>query len=206
MNRRLDEATKDAISPFLAERDELQARRQSNLVQRSQIADGLKLYAGLEARQASFARAQRNLETLRKKQREAKQRPDRNHVISQISRRYAEILTEIQYPKVKEPGVLAPYIDDKLVPYIRGQHFRDASSGGQVLVSLAWMLAVLEVAYETNNTHPGFLMIDSPQKNLGGKADDTEFADIHLAERVYRHIVNWSSAGPSSRKYAHPQP
>jgi hypothetical protein len=190
-NRRLDEATKDALSPFLAERDELQARRQANLVQRSQVTDGLKLHAGLESRQESFARAQRNLEALRKEQRENKQRPDRDSVVSQISRRYAEILTEIQYPKVDEDSNTPPYLDNNLVPYVRGQHFKEASSGGQVLVSLAWMLAIFEIAYETNNAHPGFLMIDTPQKNLGGKADDAEFADIHLVERVYQHIVNW---------------
>lgn len=190
-NLRLDQATKDALSPFLAERDELQARRQANLVQHSQVTDGLKLYAGLESRQASYARAERNLEALRKEQRQKKQRPDRDSVISQISRRYAEILTEIQYPKVNEDKSLPPYLDNNLVPHVRGQHFKEASSGGQVLVSLAWMLAVFEVAYETNNAHPGFLMIDTPQKNLGGKADDAEFADIHLVERVYQHIVNW---------------
>mgnify|MGYP002755802018 FL=1 len=112
-------------------------------------------------------------------------------MISQISRRYAEILTEIQYPKVGEDSNTPPYLDNNLVPYVRGQHFKEASSGGQVLVSLAWMLAIFEIAYETNNAHPGFLMIDTPQKNLGGKADDAEFADIHLVERVYQHIVNW---------------
>lgn len=84
-----------------------------------------------------------------------------------------------------------PYLDNNLVPHVRGQHFREASSGGQVLVSLAWMPAIFEITYETNNAHPGFLMIDTPQKNLGGKADDAEFADIHLVERVYQHIVNW---------------
>lgn len=190
-NLRLDQATRDALSPFLAERDELQARRQANLVQRSQVTDGLKLYAGLESRQASYARAERNLNALRREQLEKKQRPDRDSVISQISRRYAEILNEIQYPKVNEDSSLPPYLDNNLVPHVRGQHFKEASSGGQVLVSLAWMLAVFEVAYEANNAHPGFLMIDTPQKNLGGKADDAEFADIHLVERVYQHIANW---------------
>lgn len=191
---RLDDATRDALSPFLAERDELQARRQANRVQRSQVADGLRLHAGLESRQASYSRAQRNLEALRKEQRETKQRPDRDSVISQISRRYAAILTEIQYPKVKEEGTAPPYLDSHLVPYVRGQHFKEASSGGQVLVTLAWMLALFEIAYETNNAHPGFLMIDTPQKNLGGQADDAEFADIHLVERVYQHIVDWLDA------------
>ncbi|MFS0733847.1 hypothetical protein [Microbacterium jepli] len=94
-----------------------------------------------------------------------------------------------------EPGVVAPYLNDKLVPHVRSQHFKEASSGGQVLVSLAWMLAAFETAYEKNESHPGFLMIDTPQKNLGGLADDAEFADIHLVERVYAHMEGWLS-GP----------
>lgn len=34
-------------------------------------------------------------------------------------------------------------------------------------------------------------MIDTPQKNLGGLADEAEFADIHLVERLYNHIQSW---------------
>ncbi|KQP53973.1 hypothetical protein ASF51_17760 [Agreia sp. Leaf283] len=83
---------------------------------------------------------------------------------------------------------------------MRSQHFREASSGGQVLVSLAWMLAIFETAYETNEAHPGFLMIDTPQKNLGGLADEAEFADIHLVERVYTHLERWlSNAGQGAQ-------
>lgn len=188
---RLDAATKDALSPFLAERTELSTRRQATLVQRAQVTQGIKLHAGLEARQIAYARAARHLEALRKQQREAKQRPDRDRVLADITARYAQILRTIKYPKVDESSTLPPYIDSYLVPHVRGQHFKEASSGGQVLVTLAWALAVFEIAYETDAAHPGILMIDTPQKNLGGQADDAEFADIHLVERLYEHLLNW---------------
>lgn len=188
---RLDAATKDALSPFIAERTELATRRQATLVQRSQVTQGIKLHTGLEARQTAYVRADRHLEALRKQQRDAKQRPDRDRVISDVSVRYRYILERIQYPKVSETGALPPYIDSNLVPYVRGQHFKEASSGGQVLVTLAWALAIFEVAYEAGAAHPGVLMIDTPQKNLGGQADDTEFADIHLVEAIYDHILQW---------------
>lgn len=188
---RLDAATKDALSPFIAERTELGARRQATLVQRAQVTQGIKLHTGLDARRAAYERANRHLDALRKQQRDAKKRPDRDRVLSDISARYAQILRTIRYPKVNEAEVLPPYIDNHLVPFVRGQHFKEASSGGQVLVTLAWALAVFEVAYETNAAHPGFLMIDTPQKNLGGRADDAEFADIHLVERLYDHVLDW---------------
>ena len=187
----LDNATRTAVTPFLGERTEMEGRQRATLVLRSKTANGIKLYTGLQARLTSYDIARRNLESLRKEQRETKDRPDRATVIRALSARYAAILQEIKYPKVDEAGVLPPYLDDKLVPFVRGQHFKEASSGGQVLVTLAWMLAIFETAYESNHAHPGFLMIDTPQKNLGGLADEAEFADIHLVERLYDHIQSW---------------
>lgn len=187
----LDNATRTAVSPFLSERAELEGRRRTALVLRSKVTNGVKLHTGLRARLTSYDIARRSLEALRKEQREMKDRPDRETAIRSISSRYSAILHEIRYPKVDEPDVPPPYIDDKLVPFVRGQHFKEASSGGQVLVTLAWMLSIFETAYESNHAHPGFLMIDTPQKNLGGLADDAEFADIHLIERLYNHIDEW---------------
>ncbi len=34
------------------------------------------------------------------------------------------------------------------------------------LVALAWQLTIFEEAVESGVGHPGFLLIDSPQKNL----------------------------------------
>lgn len=191
--RDLDNATLTAVNPFLGERNELQGRRQATLVLRNDVTNGIKLRIGLDARMITYDRARRNLDALRKEQRDTKARPDRGLILQSLGARYSQILHEIQYPKVDEPGVIPPYIDEKLVPYVRSQHFKEASSGGQVLVSLAWILAIFETAYETNEAHPGFLMIDTPQKNLGGLADDAEFADIHLVERLYSHIDRWLS-------------
>ena len=107
-------------------------------------------------------------------------------MISALSVDSGRFSAEWGYPKHEDTGV----IDDKLVPYARMRPYRSASSGGQVLQTLAWILSVFEVAYEQQAHHPGFLLIDTPQKNLGGAAaaDDEEFADVRLVERFYRHI------------------
>lgn len=196
----IDEATHDAVSPYLAQRDQLQRERQALLVLRNSAEKGLKLLTGLEARRSEVDRVTRSLETLREQQRSTRDRPDRAVVIGQLSRRFGDILREIEYPKISEAGELPPYIDDKLVPYVRGLHFKEASSGGQVLVSIAWMLAIFELAIESGASHPGVLMVDTFQKNLGGKADDEQFADIHIVERLYAHITTWlSGAGAGAQ-------
>jgi len=191
---RLDEATRSAVTPFLGERNELQAQQQNLLVRINEIGNGLRLRKGLEAKAVDVDRAEKNLGLLRQQRRDRQQRPDRESILHRLSERFRDILYEIEYPKIKEDGILPPHLDKNLVPYVRNEHFREASSGGQVLISLAWALAIFEVAYEGNDAHPGFLMIDTPQKNLGGAADDTEFADIRLVERFYRHIDSWLSA------------
>lgn len=81
---------------------------------------------------------------------------------------------------------------------MRGGSYVSASSGGSTLISLAWMLAIFEIFWESRAAHPGFLMIDSPQKNLGqGGERDAEFADSVTVSDFYRHLHNWLS-GPGA--------
>ncbi|MGN6127365.1 MAG: hypothetical protein ACTHON_12410, partial [Humibacter sp.] len=188
---RVDEMTREATSPFVAQREQLHAERQSLLVLRNSVTKGIKLLNGLEARRSEVDRLGRSLRALQEQQRSSRDRPDKDAVIARISRRFGDILREIKYPKIEQHGELPPFIDDKLVPHVRGLHFKEASSGGQVLVSIAWMLAIFELGYELHAAHPGILMIDTFQKNLGGKADDEEFADIRIVERLYAHITGW---------------
>jgi hypothetical protein len=62
---------------------------------------------------------------------------------------------------------------------VRGEPYPAASAGGRTLIALAWQLALFETAWETRSSHPGFLLLDSPQKNLGG------------ADSLYRHLHAW---------------
>jgi hypothetical protein len=78
---------------------------------------------------------------------------------------------------------------------MRGSSYTHASSGRRTLISLAWILVIFEIAWGTGSAHPGFLMIDSPQKNLGQGGDrDAEFAEFAVAD-FYKHLHDWL-AGP----------
>jgi hypothetical protein len=59
-----------------------------------------------------------------------------------------------------------------------------------------------ERAVEQGQAHPGFLMIDSPQKNLMPESavDGDEFADPAIPRRVWQHIIDWTqSMGPAAQ-------
>lgn len=181
----------DAITtspaPWIAARDRLSARIADAQMDAQAAKAGSNVWQRVADADDTFERLDRQAKAILAQRRSQKARPDRNAVISSISKRFGEILGEIQYPKLSNP-----MIADDLVPHVRNHPYTEASSGGVVLVGLAWNLAVWEVAHETGADAPGLLVIDSPQKNLGHDSkDDADFADTTLVENFYRHVKTW---------------
>ena len=179
-------------APFLAARDNLNRRLADARVRVQAAESGRRLWARLASAHDHAERLAGQAAQLRAERRDVVNRPDRGAVIRLLSDRFGQILRDMDYPKLSDP-----YLDDKLVPFVRGLSYAHASSGGLVLISLAWYLAIWEVAYEASAHAPGLLIIDSPQKNLGHAAGpgDEDFADAQLVENFYRHVKTWL-AGP----------
>ncbi|MET9053426.1 DNA recombination protein RecN [Streptomyces bacillaris] len=184
----VDEATSPTVTPFLTARDNLQRRREEVLRHLQNAENATKLQAGLDKRAALVERQEAQIERLREERdRLGDAAQDRDLVVGRISGRYSELLRQWHYPKLSQP-----MIDTNLVPYVRSDSYREASSGARTLLTLAWQLAVFEVAVETSAAHPGFLMIDSPQKNLGhGGTRDAVIADAIAIDDFYRHLTSW---------------
>lgn len=190
----LNRATSDAIAPFLTERDE-RARQRGEATERVDTLDrGLKLHDGLRSRQERVGRTEVSLQTLREQLKALNDRgSERQRVTHLVSERFGSILQDFLYPKLDRP-----LISERWEPLVRDLSYRQASSGARTLLSLAWMLAIFEVAFEGGDPHPGFLMIDSPQKNIGGSGEiDEEFADSAIVEGIYSHIGEWLN-GPGA--------
>ncbi|MFE3754375.1 hypothetical protein ACFXO9_08720 [Nocardia tengchongensis] len=181
-------------APYLAVRDDLARRHAQALLLEQQTAAGLRLWERVRQAEEVADRLAGQAARLRAERSATVARPDRAAVVRQLSARFGEVLAAIGYPKLSEPR-----LDDRLVPSVRGLPYTAASSGGLVLISLAWHLSLWEVAYETGARAPGLLIIDSPQKNLGHGAhpDDPDFADTRLVENFYRHVKEWL-AGPGT--------
>lgn len=189
--RAVDAATNEAVSPFLSQRDDLMRQQQTAAANLERARTVIKMLDSLDCRGAAVTRLVTALKALRGELEQATVQPDRNDVIHRVSERYAGILTSWRYPKLEQA-----FVDNNLVPHMRGSSYIHASSGGRTLISLAWILAVFEIAWETGSAHPGFLMIDSPQKNLGQGGDrDAEFADSVAVADFYKHLHDWL-AGP----------
>lgn len=175
-------------APWLALRDGLSRRITEARLAVQTAQAGVKAWDRIAEADANHERLVLNARRIYAESRELKQTADRGAVISALSARFGEILAAIGYPKLANP-----YIGNDLIPHVRDLPYTSASSGGMVLISLAWNLALWEVAHEQRANAPGLLVIDSPQKNLGhnSKESDQDFADATLVENFYAHAKHW---------------
>lgn len=173
-------------APWLAIRDGLTGRLSDARLAAQAATAGVLAWARVETAQAEYERRVVEARRISEQRRTVKAEASRNTVVRDLSRRFGEILHDFEYPKLENP-----FIDNNLVPHVRNQPYTAASSGGMVLIGLAWNLALWEIAYEQDAAAPGLLVIDSPHKNLGYRADDAEFADAKLVENFYKHAYTW---------------
>lgn len=193
----LDSDLSEQIAPFVAERDELVSQIATKKAEIGDLGRQLGWLEGVARRSAELATVQARIEELRAEAKELEEeRPSRDAVVKDLTRRFRELLADFGFPKLKDPE--PPYLDNDFVPHVRGRRYDKIGSPGAVtLVADAWELAIFERAIELGRPHPGFLMIDSPQTHLKpteGQPKD-EFTEPEIGERLWAHIAKWSEEG-----------
>ena len=211
----LDRISGEIVSPFLTQRDE---------IQRSIGDTRVELKTMLRARQMLLQLRQKEVELLQTSAalKEAKARKagylknaiSRDTTLSRIGERLFGILEDFGYPKIDLARV-----DRNLVPFVRGRRYdKVGSSGAMTLIALAWELALFELAFEQGSGHPGFVVVDSPQKNLvpgavtlpretdpdmdeGGVETDQLIVTgrRNIVENIYRHVEIWLAKHPGAQ-------
>ncbi|WP_337993520.1 hypothetical protein [Arthrobacter agilis] len=182
--RALDAIT-DIPAPWLALRDRITNDIADHRLARQAAATGVKAWEWVRKSEMLVASLQAEVDALSQQRR--KTRPDRDQIIRLLSERFEAILEDIGYPKLSDA-----YVNSDFIPHVRGLAYTEASSGGLVVIALAWNLALWEIAFEQGAAAPGLLIIDSPQKNLGHNArPDDDFADATLVDRFYAHVKQW---------------
>ncbi len=182
------DAVTESPAPWLALRDSLTQRLSEARLVAQETRAGVNAWSRVDDAEEKHARLREHAQEINAQRKTQSERPSRKAVIDNLSGRFGEILSDLDYPKLANP-----YIADDLVPHVRNQSYVKASSGGKVVIALAWSLALWEVAHEQNANAPGLLVIDSPQKNLGhdSKPGDEDFADARLVDNFYSHVKTW---------------
>ncbi|MEU4166282.1 hypothetical protein AB0F46_05265 [Streptomyces sp. NPDC026665] len=193
---RFDSLTREAVTPLLAERDAAVRAVADAELAIDQVANQQRMLDSVEKHEREVESLAARLNEARRRAADAEAaRRERSEVLSKLSDRFRAILQSFGYPKLTEAE-----INGQLIPYVREIRYdRVGSSGATTLISLAWELAIFELAYEEGRRHPGFLMIDSPQKNLApeglfGTTESEEGAEEvaeAIVRRIYRHLTEW---------------
>lgn len=187
----LDSGVAAQLAPFVAEREQVIRQREQLRGRRRELDRDRSLHEGLARRRGEIAQVEGRIAALRQRRREIEAtRPSREGVVTGLTARFTAFLRDVGFPKLFDPA--PPQIDSRFVPHVRGLKYRDVgSTGALTLASLAWSLAIFQRAVDTGASHPGFLLIDSPQKGLtpapGAPVD--EYADPAIADRVWRTLA-----------------
>lgn len=203
--RALDDATSHTIAPFISERDAIASRVATSSARLDELTRRRRMLQQLAQRENTLSQARAALQRALARQRELERtRLPRDEMIERLGRRFFSTLAALGYPKLDNA-----YLRKDLVPVVRGKlYHRVGSSGAMTLVALAWQLTIFEEALEEGHGHPGFLLIDSPQKNLRRGArpqgapegthkpegsDDDEIAahSTTIVDRIYEHLNAW---------------
>jgi len=105
-------------------------------------------------------------------------------IINNLSHRFYDILHSFKFPKLS-----TAYIEENnYLPYVRDRLYRQLGSlAGVSLITMAYYLSILIEGEKYN--HLGLLMIDSPRKNLGAKADQEDFKDEEIFNSIIRFFI-----------------
>lgn len=196
----LNSAVARELSPYVQAREGLVSAREQLAAKDAALEKAVRWHEGLERREAELAMLEARQKALRKELDERREnRPEKAVVIDDLSSRFASLLREWGFPKVDEGE--APRLDDGFVPWVRGRPYREVgSSGAMTLIAVAWQLTLFERAIEEGLPHPGFVMIDSPEKNLApDKVGDTDFLDPKIVERMWTHMKVWCESHPRAQ-------
>ncbi|MDI0273534.1 AAA family ATPase [Bacillus safensis] len=111
----------------------------------------------------------------------------KDEVIQNLSILFNDILKEFNFPKLSEAYIK----DSNYLPYVRGVKYDELGSGGAItMTTMAYFLSIALLKTDSKN-HPGFLIIDSPRKNLGSDAkNNDEFKDEEIFNSIIKYFIS----------------
>jgi DNA repair exonuclease SbcCD ATPase subunit len=189
VSHELDETLKNFVSPYLSERESLVSTISSNQNEMKHIGTLIKTRTYIKEIHKEKSDLETKFETKKKKMEKLRENsPDQKELISSISKTFSNHLLKTNFPKLSQA-----YINEKLVPFVRGIQYDKLSSEGAInLASICWITAIYSEAIQKSSHHPGFLMLDGIQRGIGLRAEggDEEFRDEAIIKGVYVLLKN----------------
>ncbi|OAP19937.1 hypothetical protein A4R44_09341 [Amycolatopsis sp. M39] len=181
----LDTSTYDTASPYVGQVSAAAAELAG-------IQASLGSLTRLDAAHVRVDQQRERIEQLRAEQEQRQRKAVLNpadvrnldDVVRELNLAFRSIIRGIGLPNATGRAEIHP---DTLLPIVDDQKFLSRGGGARSAVSIGYSLALLRYTMERSTAQlPGFLAIDSPQKNFGSNSNDQA-----LAHRVYERFLDY---------------
>jgi uncharacterized protein YnzC (UPF0291/DUF896 family) len=189
---KMDETLKSFVSPYIAQRESLVSVISTNENEIRHIDELIKVRRDIQSIGEEILKLQSKQKEIEiSMEEERKKSIIREDLIKSLSLTFYSHLEMVRFPKLSDA-----YIDDKFVPYVRGQRYNQLSSEGAIsLASICWLTSIFAETTRLSLFHPGFLMIDNIQSGIGiGATTDEEFRDQRIVEGLYMLLKRMSES------------
>ncbi|MBN8211089.1 AAA family ATPase [Bacillus sp. NTK071] len=186
--RKLDHLRNQYISPFIEQIEQINYEIGNIYNHIDQLEKNLIIID-------QFSKINENILQEQKKRDQLKDRIDsiekdvvtKENVVNGLSELFSTILTEFSFPKLNNAYIR----ESNFLPYVRGVKYDELGSGGAVtMTTMAYFLSIA-LLESPNKNHPGFIIIDSPRKNLGADAkSDDEFKDEEIFNSIIKYFLS----------------
>lgn len=186
LSNELDQSMKSFVSPYLAERDDLKTTIITNENRIRSIEESLNFRTQISVLEDDVIKQKIKAEKLKTEiKNERSKSVIRADLIKSLSSTFYRQLQTVRFPKL---GVESAWIDEKLVPCVKGLRYDRLSSEGAInLASICWMTSIFEEAIKRSMHHPGFLILDYIQSGIGmgPEVKEEDFKDAGIVKGLY---------------------
>jgi hypothetical protein len=185
-SQKLDETLQSFVSPYLTEREQLVSAISVGQNEIGHIEELARIRTDIQEVGEGIIKLQvKQKEIERIIEEERKKSISRAELINSLSNTFFKQLLQVKFPKLTE--ATEAYIDERLVPYVRGLRYNQLSSEGAIsLSSFCWITSIFTEAIQRSMHHPGFLILDGVQSGIGiGPHVDKEFQDQSIVDGLY---------------------
>lgn len=193
--RELDHLRNHYISPFIEQIQQINYEIGNVTNNLDQIDNNLAMINQFSKINETILEEQKLHDQLQDKIKSLQQgQATREEVIRKLSKLFGEILEAFSFPKLSDAFIK----ESDYLPYVRGVKYDELGSGGAVTMNtMAYFLAIALLESDNKN-HLGFLIIDSPRKNLGADPkDEEEFKDEEIFNSIIRYFISVSNRNVS---------
>ncbi|MBU8878263.1 hypothetical protein BGM26_04580 [Bacillus sp. FJAT-29790] len=194
--RELDRLRNNYISPFIEQIEQINFEIGNIYKSLEQLENDLKVKSHFSKLNEKILEEENLFDGLKKEIENLQlETITKDEVIKDLSVLLSNILKEFNFPKLSEAYIK----DSNYLPYVRGVKYDELGSGGAItMTTMAYFLSIALLKTNSKN-HPGFLIIDSPRKNLGADAkNNDEFKDEEIFNSIIKYFISITNNSTNS--------